>query len=347
MKRKILMSVLIVVLAITMVACGGNNNGGNEGTAGTNTATENTGANNAAQEEAGNDEAATEDEAAPEEPQEMTIKHELGEATVKKNPEKVVVFDYGTLDTLKELGVEVAAVPQDSLPGYLSEYEDAKYLNAGTLFEPDFEKINELKPDVIFISGRTSAVYEDLNDIAPTVYSGVDTANYIESYSANLKMLGELFGKEAEVEAALSDLGTRVQALQSKIQATDVTGLIVLTTGGKVSAYGAGSRFGVLHDVFGVAQVDDKIEAGTHGMSISFEYIAEKNPDYLFVVDRDAVVEGGAQTAKEVIENDLVKNTNAYKNGNIVYLNPEYWYLSGGGLISVNEMLVEVEKAFE
>ncbi|GJM75014.1 hypothetical protein HMSSN036_72300 [Paenibacillus macerans] len=57
-----------------------------------------------------------------------------------------------------------------------------------------------------------------------------------------------------------------------------------------MSAYGPGSRFGLIHDVFGVPAVDDTIEASTHGQSISFEYVAEKNPDYLFVVDRDAVV---------------------------------------------------------
>src|SRR5699024_3168207 len=52
----------------------------------------------------------------------VTITHEYGEEEVPKNPENVVVFDFGILDTLDELGVEVAGVPQGSVPGYLEKY---------------------------------------------------------------------------------------------------------------------------------------------------------------------------------------------------------------------------------
>lgn len=58
-------------------------------------------------------------------------------------------------------------------------------------------------------------------------------------------------------------------------------------------------------------------------------------------MDRGAAI-GGESSAKSVVENELVKKTNAYKNDHIVYLNPEYWYLSGGGLESVAEMVKEV-----
>lgn len=112
-----------------------------------------------------------------------------------------------------------------------------------------------------------------------------------------------------------------------------------------MSAYGSASRFGIIHDVFGFAQADEAIEVSTHGQSVTYEYVADKNPDYLFVVDRDAVVtsDGGVTgSAKDSVENALVKNTNAFKNGKIVYLDPNYWYLSGGGLVSVSEMVNEV-----
>ena len=52
---------------------------------------------------------------------------------MEKNPEKVVVFDFGMLDTLDELGIEVAGVPQANVPSYLSKYEDSKYTNVGRL----------------------------------------------------------------------------------------------------------------------------------------------------------------------------------------------------------------------
>ncbi|TDL87505.1 siderophore ABC transporter substrate-binding protein [Vibrio vulnificus] len=276
--------------------------------------------------------------------EEITVKHQLGETKVKTNPEKVVVFDMGTLDTLDKLGVEVAAVPHDGLPEYLSKYEGTTE-NAGGLKEPDFEKINEIAPDLILISGRQSDAYEELSKIAPTVFVGVDTTKYMESFEENVTLLGKIFDKKDEAAKELSSVEENINALKEKAP-TDKTGLIVLASGGKVSAYGPDSRFGIIHDVFGVPAVDDKLEVSTHGQSISFEYIAEKNPDYLFVVDRDAVAGDGA-AAKETIENDIVKNTKAFKEGNIIYLDPNYWYLSGGGLESVDAMVKEVSEGIK
>ena len=121
----------------------------------------------------------------------MTIKHELGEdSTVTKNPEKVVVFDFGILDTFDELGIEVAGLPQANIPSYLSKYEDEKYTNLGSLKEPDFEAIHALKPDVIFISTRQAELYEELSEIAPTVYVGLDTAHYMDSFKQNMELVG-------------------------------------------------------------------------------------------------------------------------------------------------------------
>jgi iron complex transport system substrate-binding protein len=277
----------------------------------------------------------------------VTIKHQLGETTVAKNPGTVVVFDYGVLDSLDKLGVEVEAVPQATLPKYLEKYKDAKYKNAGGLKEPDFEGINEMEPDLIIISGRQQDSYEELNEIAPTLYMALDDSRYMDSYKENAKTLGEIFGKEAEVEAEVAEVETAIENLNEKATAADKNALIILANEGNLSAYGPGSRFGVLHDVFGLKAADEKIEVSTHGQNVSFEYLLEKDPDYLFVVDRGAVVEGGQPSAKSIVENKLVENTKAVKNGNVVYLNADYWYLSGGGLTSVAEMVKEVEAALQ
>lgn len=327
MKKNVSLLIMTVFLAVILAACGSNN----AATSNNNTAA------------AGNTEATTAPNTAS---KELTIKHELGEITIKTNPQKVVVFDFGTLDTLDKLGVEVTGVPQSNVPSYLSKYSDAKYENVGGLKEPDFEKINSLSPDLIIISGRQQDSYDEFSKIAPTLYVAVDNANYMESFTKNVKTLGQIFGKEAEVEAELATITDSVKALNEKAKADGKKALIILANEGKISAYGSGSRFGIIHDVFGFAQADDKIEVSTHGQSVSYEYVADKNPDYLFVVDRDAAVKSDGSksgSAKDAVENDLVKNTNAFKNGKIIYLDPNYWYLSGGGLISVSEMLKEVE----
>lgn len=282
--------------------------------------------------------------AGKDEAKEMTIKHQYGEAVVKKSPEKVVVFDFGMLDTLDELGVEVAGIPQAIVPDYLKKYAGKEYTNVGSLKEPDFEAIHEMKPDVIFISGRQAELYDQFAEIAPTVFVGMDYADYMGSFEKNIKLVGEIFEKEDVIADKLKEINTSIEEINKEATTSDKKALLVLANEGKVSAYGAGSRYGFLHDVFGFKAADEKIEVSQHGQSITFDYILEKNPDILFVIDRTAAV-GGEVGAKETIENELVKKTNAFKEGKVVYLDGVNWYLSGGGLQSLNSMIGEVKSA--
>lgn len=319
--KKTVLILLIAMMATLVAACGSNKSDSSNGSASTGAD-----ANQAAEA--------------------FDITHELGVTKVKKNPSKVVVFSYGVVDSLDKLGVEIAGLPKNSLPPYLKKYEDAKYVNAGGLKEPDFEAIHGMKPDLIIIAGRQADSYDKFSEIAPTIYMDIDTKRYMESYKENAQTLGKIFNKEAEVQAELAKIDESVKTLNDKVKAANKNALIILANDGKISAYGAGSRFGIIHDVFGFTPVDPNIKTSTHGNPVSFEYIVEKNPDYLFVVDRGAVV-GGTSSAKQVVENDLVKSTKAYKEGHIVYLDPNYWYLSGGGLISVEEMVKEVDGAMK
>ncbi|OMF32210.1 ABC transporter [Paenibacillus sp. FSL H8-0548] len=329
MKKSLPVLAILVIFAMVMAACGATNNGNNN----------TSGATNAPSTEAP---AATDAPALTE----ITVTHQLGDTVVPVNPGKVVVFDFGTLDTLDKLGVEIVGLPKASLPAYLEKYNDAKYTNTGSLKEPDFEKVNDLAPGLIIISGRQSDAYEELSKIAPTIYMGIDNKDFMGSFTANVKTLGQIFGKEAEAEAELAAIEASISTLHDKAAASGKNGLIILANEGAISAYGPSSRFGVIHDVFGVTPADAGIEVSTHGQSVTFEYVAEKNADYLFVVDRNAAV-GSDAAAKGSIENELVKNTNAFKEGNIVYLDPQFWYLSGGGLISVAEMVKEIDAAIK
>lgn len=269
------------------------------------------------------------------------------EVTLKEQPKNIVVFDYGFLDTLDALGVDVAGVPQQSVPSYLSKYADTTYVNVGSLKEPDFEAISSMSPDIIFISGRQAAAYEELSKIAPTVFVGVDNAKFMESFKTNTELAGKIFGKEKEAADAFAAYEAKVEEIKAKTASSEDKALIVLGSEGSLSAYGPGSRFGVIHDVFGVKAVDDTIKVDTHGDNVSFEYVREKNPDMLFVVDRDAAVNPeGESGTKAAIENEIVSATNAAKNGKIFYLNPEYWYLSGGGLLSETAKADDILKAF-
>ena len=276
----------------------------------------------------------------------ITITHELGETPVTTNPQKVVVFDYGILDALDSLGVNVTGVVQSGLPDYLTKYAGEEYSSIGTLKEPDMEAIFALTPDLIIISGRQADYYEELNKIAPTIHLGIDNADYLGSFKNNMDILGQIFGKEKEVASKVEEIEKAIAELNAKVTEKNINGLITLANDGAFSVYGQESRFGIIHKEFGVTPVDTTIDAGTHGQKATFEYVAEKNPQYLFVVDRAAVT-GGNTSAKELFDNELVARTDAYKNDNIVYLDPTIWYTSVGGFTSTLRMVEEVDAAIK
>lgn len=269
----------------------------------------------------------------------VTVEHAQGStANVPVNPEKVFTFDLGVLDTLDALGVEPAGVPEASYPASLAKYADAKYDKIGSLKEPDFEAVSAGAPDLIIISGRTAGAYAELSKIAPTIDLSIDAANPLESFKDQARKLGTIFSKSADVDAKLAAVDATITATKAKAPNAG-KGLIVLTSGGEVTAYGAGSRFGIIHDVLGVPTAADVKAEGSHGESVSFEYIKQVNPDLLYVINRDTAIGSAAAAANPVLDNELVRSTNAAKNNKVISLDPAAWYIVGYGLNNVGAMV--------
>ncbi|TLM73842.1 siderophore ABC transporter substrate-binding protein [Pseudarthrobacter sp. NamB4] len=269
----------------------------------------------------------------------IAVEHAQGTTgNIPVNPEKVYTFDLGVLDTLDALGVEPAGVPEAAYPEALSKYGNDKYAKIGSLKEPDFEAVSAGDPDLIIISGRTAGAYEELSKIAPTIDLSIDAASPMESFKSQTEKLGTIFDKSAEVEEKLAAVDATVNETKAKAAGAG-KGLIVLTSGGELTAYGAGSRFGIIHDVLGVPTAADVEVEGSHGEAISFEYIKQANPDILYVINRDTAVGTEGSAANPILDNELVQSTSAAKNNKVINLDPAGWYIVGYGLNNVQAML--------
>src|SRR5699024_1439242 len=130
---------------------------------------------------------------------------------------------------------------------------------------------------------------------------------------------------------ALYEIDAQLNTIQEDAEEADKNALITLANDDKIRAYGTECRFGSIHGVFGIPAVDVGIEVSTHGQNVSFEYVVEQDPDLLYVIDRSAAI-GEGSAAEQVVENDLMEDTKAMQNDDIYYLDPDFWYLSGGGL---------------
>lgn len=264
----------------------------------------------------------------------------------KQNPARVVVLDYGTLDTFDALGVKAKlAVPKSYMPAYLSKYNADEYENVGGVKEFNLETINSFKPDLIVISARQQDYENKLSEIAPVYF--VRTAIAKDQFAEtkkNIEFFGKLFGREEAAKKAISELEAAARRVREKASKNPLRTLVMIANDGKLSAFGSGSRFGFVYDALGLPQADANIKVGRHGQLVNFEYIAKVNPDLILVVDRSAAIGSGADNTK-IFDNPIVAGTNAAKSGRIVRLDPECWYLSGGGIESMGKMIAEVERA--
>ena len=276
--------------------------------------------------------------------QTITITDTNGKQKIPFNPKKVVVFDANALDTMNQLGVasKVVGTATQNLPDYLKKFRSVE--SAGGIKEPDLEKINALKPDLIIISGRQADFKEQLSKIAPTIYLSVDNTKTYESIKQNIQTIGKIFNKEKLVDKKLEQLDQKITKLKNKVSQLNEKALFVLYNEGSLSAFGNGSRFGVVFDTFGFTSADDNIQASLHGQSVSYEYVLKTNPDILFVMDRTKAI-GGDTTSQAVNDNDLVKQTKAGQNNKVINLNPQVWYLAGSGLQALDIMIEDVSQA--
>jgi len=279
----------------------------------------------------------------------IRIQHARGETVLPAVPKKVLVLDVASLDNLDALGVDVAGVPGNILAPYLSKYESDRYLKIGSLFEPDYETINAAQPDLIIAGGRSSAKYKELAAIAPTIDLTVDATRYIDSAKEHLLTLGRIFAKEEQAIELVQNLDAKFDATRA-LAVLAGRAVIVTTNAGKIGAYGPRSRAGWLHETVGLRTIMDKVDDRFHGGDIiSFEFLMEKNPDWIFVISRDAAIgqRNAENAAEKVLDNPLTRKTTAWQKNQIVYLDPAAVYIVGSGIQALNILLDQVHGALK
>lgn len=309
----------------------------------------------------------------------VTIKTSTGDTELTTNPKKIVVLDYGVADTIRALGYEdnIVGMPTDSLPSYLSDLKDKDGItDVGNLKEVNLEKVAELEPDLIILSGRTESQMDEFKKIAPTIYFETSSTDYWGSVKTNIKELAKVFGDEAvkTADEKIAEIDKIVTATQAANQDSQKTTLTVMLNEGNMAGISPEGRFSFIYNSLGFkptsleipneqrgggrggqGQQSEKKEGdnqgqnanqgrggGSHGSSLSFESVSQVNPDIIFVVDRTLAIGGDDTQNSDILNNALLQGTNAGQNGRIITLTPDLWYLSGGGLESTKLMFQEV-----
>lgn len=271
----------------------------------------------------------------------FTVPHSQGETVIEGTPQTVMVTDWAAFDNLTALGVQVAGIPGGNVPDHLADKVTDHMVRLGALKEPDIEGIAAAKPDLVIVAGRSRTSYPTLSKISPTLDMSVDNGALLDGVKASLVTLGRIFDREARAAELIADLDAKVE--EARVAAAGKgTGLVIVTNAGKIGVYGPQSRVSWIYNTLDIPSVFDTVDDRDHGgNAINFEYLLKTNPDWLFVVDRDAGV-GNKGAAHQLLDNELVHRTSFWKNNRIVYLDPAASYVTMHGYDALMLLLDQV-----
>lgn len=332
MRKSILfmMSIFMSAVVLSLTACSG-------ATTGTNTNT-NTSSNQVSEEEVVTEDV-TEDttkEQTPEVVTEVEITDAHGTVVVPVNPEKIVVLDSRAFETLAAWDIKLAAAPKAVMSEGSPYVSDETVQDIGNHREPNLELIAAIDPELVIIGQRFAGFYEDVKALVPNAvvidlnFDVSETAenpgqNLIDGFTNSTISLGKIFDKNDEAAQLIANFEKAIEDAKAAYNGTDKM-ISVIVSGGNIgyAAPKSGRVWGPIADVLGwtsAFEVDNST-SDHQGDDISVEAIAQSNPDWIFVLDRDASVSSttDAVPAQDVIDNSpALQNTKAIKDGNIVY----------------------------
>lgn len=265
---------------------------------------------------------------------------------VAGDPQRIVTFDYGSYDTLIALGAgeRVLAVP-GNVPPYLVD-KAGQTKNAGNMKTPDLNAIAALKPDLILITGRQGETRQALQALAPTLDMGI-TDDYFAGIAHNARLLGQLVGKSVETQQALTNLQAKAEKARQQVAASGQRTLVLTHNNGRFSPTEQALIYSLLQAPRALPAPTPQ-PAGAprqRPQPLTADAIAAAKPEVIFIIDRSAAI-GATPLDVATLASSPLASTPAAQAKRVVYLDPALWYLSGGGLQSVDLQIDQVLAAY-
>ena len=272
---------------------------------------------------------------------EKTIVHDFGTTELKKAPKRIVILDnlYGEiLDPLHITPVGATTGQADSQEFstlFKKQYKYAKVVSVGWQGNPDLDKIAELKPDLILMTGEQEDLYDELSEIAPTVGYQINTDENWDYHETSLKV-AEIFDKRDEMKKDLDRLDAREAVFAENVKAKfGNQKLMYLRVTDNDIRYYAYGHFGYLYDTYHFNRAetfnpDDMFQV------IDPDKLKDINPD-LLIVQADS---------QELLENKLKNNPvwsslKAVQNNKVIYADYST-YMLGFGIVSQEAIMKQI-----
>ncbi|MDN5696678.1 MAG: iron-siderophore ABC transporter substrate-binding protein [Rubrobacter sp.] len=269
-----------------------------------------------------------------------TIEHAAGTTEIQGEPENVVVLDTGELDSAMTLGVTpvgaTEVVAGEGFPDYLEGTEDIEPV--GAISEANIEKIATLEPDLILSSElRDEGNYEELSEIAPTVF----TESTGEPWRENFELHAEALGKQDEAEEVVSDYESRLEEFKNEVPEPRPEASVVRFTGpGDTRIYQKESFIGTVLEQAGVPRPEPQDVDDFAIEDVSQEAIPQMDGDVIFTT-----FYGDEQDtdASDFTSDELWQELDAVQNDRVYEVSDDLWML-GIGYTAANGVLDDLEQ---
>lgn len=289
---------------------------------------------------------------------EITLEDNFGEKKIAAPVSAPAVTDNRAFEILADWDVKIAAAPLKLVPSTVRDVynKDTVAADLGSHREPDLESLVAAEPDVVWNGQRFEQHQEDIEKLVEDVpvldFEPRDDKDFFEELKRHTEALGQTFGHEEDAAKLIEDFDAAAKRAKEAYDPSKKV-MAVNTSGGEIGyiAPKIGRTYGPVFDLIGMTPALE-VPEGTddhEGDDISVEAIAESNPDWILVMDRDAAVskEGEEHVPgdKLVNENAALKNVTAVKEGN-VYVAPADTYVNES-IITYTEILNALADAFE
>lgn len=289
---------------------------------------------------------------------EITLEDNFGEKKIAAPVSAPAVTDNRAFEILADWDVKIAAAPLKLVPSTVRDVynKDTVAADLGSHREPDLESLVAAEPDVVWNGQRFEQYQEDIEKLVEDVpvvdFEPRDDKDFFEELKRHTEALGKTFGHEEDAAKLIEDFDAAAKRAKEAYDPSKKV-MAVNTSGGEIGyiAPKIGRTYGPVFDLIGMTPALEVPEATDdhEGDDISVEAIAESNPDWILVMDRDAAVskEGEEHVPgdKLVNENAALKNVTAVKEGN-VYVAPADTYVNES-IITYTEILNALADAFE
>lgn len=246
-----------------------------------------------------------------------TVKYLDKEYTVPAQTNRIVIT--GSMEAMEDaLVLDVKPVGAITFVGAFPQRFAAITANAqsiGEKIEPNFEAILKLRPDVILGTTKFKPeVVEQLKKIAPLI----QVSHVATNWEANLLLLGDLTGKQAEAQKQIAQYKADLDAAKAQLgeKLKDKKVLAVRVRAGQINIYSEPVFVNpILYGDLGLS-VPAEVKGAKSQENISIEKLAEINPDYLFIQFATDENSDTPNILSDLQKNPILRNLKAFKNGN-------------------------------